>query len=70
MTPWRRRARIARELDAELRDHVERQTADYRRAGLDAAEARRRALADFGGLEQAARYCQASRTDGRARATP
>ncbi len=47
-----------RELDVELRDHVERQAAEYERRGLDAGEARRRALADFGGIQQAAEYCR------------
>ena len=61
MTLWQRlfgRDRVDREIDAELRDHVERQIADYRRQGLTEAEARRRALAGFGGLEQAAESCR------------
>ena len=36
MTIWRRlfgRGDLDRELDAELRDHLERQVADYRREG-------------------------------------
>ena len=42
MSWWRRlrqRARTEDQLDAELRDHVERQTADYVQAGLSPAEA-------------------------------
>ena len=61
MTLWQRlvgRGRLDREIDAELRDHVERQIADYRRQGLSESEARRRALAGFGGVEQAAEACR------------
>jgi len=39
------------QLDAELRFHVEQQTADNIAAGMNPDEARRRALAQFGGLE-------------------
>jgi putative ABC transport system permease protein len=39
------------ELDAELRFHVEQQTAENISAGMNADEARRQALAQFGGLE-------------------
>ncbi|HTU32871.1 MAG TPA: ABC transporter permease [Candidatus Acidoferrum sp.] len=39
------------QLDSELRYHVEQQTADNIAAGMDPGEARRRALAQFGGLE-------------------
>ena len=39
------------QLDSELRFHVERQTADNIAAGMTPDEARRRALAQFGGLE-------------------
>ncbi len=61
MTLWQRlvgRDRVDREIDAELRDHVDRLTADYRRQGLTEVEARRRALAGFGGLEHAAESCR------------
>ncbi len=47
-----RGGRMERELDRELRDHIERQTADYVAAGFGAAEARRRAALEFGGLER------------------
>jgi len=50
--PFRRREQD-RQLDAELHDHLDRLTADYVRAGLPEAEARRRARLAFGGLEQA-----------------
>jgi predicted permease len=39
------------QLDSEVRFHVEQQTADYIAAGINPDEARRRALAQFGGLE-------------------
>ena len=39
------------QLDSELRFHVEQQTADYIAAGMNPHEARRHALAQFGGLE-------------------
>jgi putative ABC transport system permease protein len=56
MNLWRRR--VEHELEAELRDHLDRQIADYKRQGLSAAEAKRRAAADFGGLEQTKEYCR------------
>jgi predicted permease len=45
---FRRRGRDA-ELDAELRDHVERLSADYVREGMAPEDARRRARLAFGG---------------------
>ena len=39
------------QLDSELRFHVEQQTAYNIATGMDSDEARRRALAQFGGLE-------------------
>ena len=53
-----RRRTLERQLDAELRDHVERLVADYRREGLTEAEARRRARAEFGGLDQVKEWCR------------
>ena len=64
MTWWRRvrnRDRMERELDAELRDHVERQVADYIRAGLSEQEARRRTRIEFGGIEQIKEICRDAR---------
>jgi predicted permease len=54
---WRLRAlfartRVERELDEELRFHVDRQVEVYRQAGIDELEARRRARLDVGGLDQ------------------
>ncbi|HEV2224974.1 MAG TPA: ABC transporter permease [Candidatus Acidoferrales bacterium] len=46
-----RRGKLDKQLDSELRFHVEQQTADNIAAGMNPAEARRRALAQFGGLE-------------------
>ena len=47
---FRKRA-LDDQLDSELRFHVEQQIADNISAGMPPAEARRRALAQFGGLE-------------------
>ena len=55
------RGRAEAELDAELRDHVERQVADYVRAGMSAREARRRARLEFGGLDQVKELCRDAR---------
>ena len=43
---------VDRELDEELRFHLDRQIATYTRAGMDPAEASRRARITFGGLTQ------------------
>ena len=61
MTWWRNRlgrARVDAQLDAELRDHVERQVADYLRAGMNEPEARRRVRLEFGGLDQVKEQCR------------
>src|SRR5687767_6231357 len=57
---WRRRARVLtrkvdveREMDEEMRFHVEMEAADIARAtAVDAAEARRQALIAFGGTDR------------------
>jgi len=46
-----RKSKLETQLDSELRFHVEEQIADNIAAGMAPAEARRRALAQFGGLE-------------------
>jgi MacB-like periplasmic core domain len=46
---WSRDDRI----DCEIRDHIERQVADYVASGMSEREARRRVRIEFGGLEQA-----------------
>ena len=54
MTWWTRlfrRTQLEDELDAELRDHLGHQTDEYRRHGIDAAEAHRRARADLGQVD-------------------
>jgi putative ABC transport system permease protein len=56
-----RRRRLEAQLDAELRDHVERQAADYVRSGLSEAEARRRARIELGGVEQVKEECRDAR---------
>ncbi len=53
-----RRARTERQLDAELRVHLERQIADYVATGMTPAEAQRRARLDFGGLDQVKEECR------------
>ena len=47
-----------RELDAELRSHLELHMADNLRAGMDPTEARRQALIRLGGLEQTKENCR------------
>ena len=51
LLPWRRR-RLERELDRELRYHMERRIDDLRRSGATDADARRQAALEFGGLAQ------------------
>lgn len=61
MSWWRRllqRDRAERQLDAELRDHFERLVTDYVRSGATAADARRRARLEFGGIEQLKEHCR------------
>src|ERR1700730_15120743 len=61
---WRalfRRDEIERELDAELRFHLERDTAQNLQSGMDAEEARLAALRSFGGLEQSKEECRDAR---------
>jgi putative ABC transport system permease protein len=53
---WRRLAE--RQIDAELRFHLDQQIADYVAAGIAAEEARRRARLEFGGLEQMKEQCR------------
>jgi putative ABC transport system permease protein len=53
-----RRARTERQLDAELRFHLEQQIADYVATGMTPEEARRRARLEFGGLDQVKEECR------------
>jgi putative ABC transport system permease protein len=48
-----RRRRVERDLDDELRAYLDQLTDEKRAAGMDAAEARRAARIELGGLEQA-----------------
>jgi macrolide transport system ATP-binding/permease protein len=50
-----------KQLDAELRDHLERQISDYIATGMSPEEARRRANLDFGGLESIKQQTRESR---------
>ena len=56
-----RRARIDRELDDELREHIERKTEEYVGMGFAPVEARRQALLDLGGVEQTKEKCRDAR---------
>jgi putative ABC transport system permease protein len=61
MTWWRRifrRRALERELDAELRDHFERQVADGIRGGRSEADVRREMRLTFGGLDQVKEACR------------
>jgi len=55
---WRTRDDLDRQLDAELRDHMERLTADLVATGVPEQEARRQARLDFGGLDQVKEECR------------
>jgi putative ABC transport system permease protein len=48
---------VAREIDEELRFHVDRQVESYVKAGLSRTEAARRARLEFGGLDQIKEEC-------------
>jgi putative ABC transport system permease protein len=64
MTWWGRlfgRRRLERELDAELRDHYERQVADHLAAGVPEPEARRRARLALGGDDHIKEQCRDAR---------
>jgi hypothetical protein len=50
-----------RELDDELRDHLERATEEYVAKGMAPEEARRRARLDLGGLENVEEECRDAR---------
>ena len=61
MSWWRRvlrRGALERELDAELRDHIERQVADGVRSGRSDADVRREVQLAFGGLDQTKEACR------------
>lgn len=56
--PWRSRATIAREVDAELAFHLEMRVAELVAAGVDLAAARARAGREFGDIEFTRSYCR------------
>jgi predicted permease len=56
-----RRGRVEREMEVELRFHVDAYTADLIARGVPPAEAQRRARAEFGSLEQAKDNCRDAR---------
>jgi predicted permease len=61
MNWWRRfldRDDLDRQLNAELRDHVERMVADYVQSGLSEQQARRNARLEFGGILQLKDVCR------------
>ena len=61
---WRalfRRDELERELDAELRFHLERDAAQNLRSGMNPEEARYAALRAFGGVEQSREECRDAR---------
>src|SRR6201984_2830108 len=54
-------AQADQELDEELRDHLERKTAEYVARGMTQEEAYRRARLDLGGIEQTKEQCRDAR---------
>lgn len=56
-----RRSRMEREMDTELRFHIEAFAEDLERSGLTRDEAQRRARVEFGGVERAKEECRESR---------
>jgi putative ABC transport system permease protein len=59
-----RRSTVERELDRELRFHVQQQTDKYMSAGLSREEAARRVRLEFGGLDQLKEECRDARGIG------
>ena len=57
--PWRNASRIARDVDDEFRFHLELRVEELEARGLSREEARRRALARFGDVDDAREYCRA-----------
>ncbi len=56
-----RRNTVEGEMEAELRFHLERQVEKYVKAGMDRAEAARRARIEFGGVESVKEDCREAR---------
>ncbi len=55
------KSREEKQLDAELRYHIERQTAEYVAAGMSAEEARRRVRMELGKIELVKQDCREAR---------
>jgi predicted permease len=53
-----RRSRVERDMDEELRFHIEQYAGDLVRAGMSAADARRRAHVEFGAIEARKDECR------------
>ena len=56
-----RRPQADQDLDEEIRDHLERRTADFVAKGLSPEEARYAARREFGGIEQSKEKCRDTR---------
>ena len=56
-----RRTQTDRELDEELRDHLEQKSAEYVAKGMTPQEARRTALLEMGGVEKRKEECREAR---------
>src|SRR5215469_6588212 len=56
-----RRSRMEREMDAELRFHIEAFAEDLLRRGVPREEALRRARIEFGGVERTKEECREAR---------
>jgi predicted permease len=56
-----KKQQLETELEKEIRDHLDRQVSDYRRAGLTEEEALRKARLNFGGVEQIREECREAR---------
>ena len=55
------RSRVEKEMDAELRFHIEAFAEDLVRSGVPRKEALRRARIEFGGIERAKEECREAR---------
>ena len=56
--PWRTRTQIARDVDDELRFHLDMQIEELVDRGMTRRAARRQALRQFGDLDDTKRYCR------------
>ena len=58
---WMRRHKWEREMDSEMRFHLENQIEDYVQQGMNRTDAERRAHREFGGVEFAKDECRDQR---------